>query len=333
LTVIVGPQVFHCGNVTELASGLLTLSGRPDTNFIPLYFGANARGALELGSLKRDDEEGLGLADVLSGVKRPKVIYLVGDVPFLERPDCDFLIAQDIYLPRFKVDAFLPAASFAECGGTLVNMEGRVQEVVQAECQPEGPVAGFMRPDWRILSGLARALECEGMDYRSPQDVDDDIHRTLPGFPTGPDRMPRRMKPVPVGGGKSTIDNRQSTIGVGGFLLVAEPAGYRHRGVDISSKVGGLGELALEEGFRMNPEDIAALGVKDGDHVTVTLDDGAVSVTGPARSNSECPRGVVYYTRPVILGGLGHRRALWPLYKLEQNPVRANVSKAPGKKA
>ena len=73
----------------------------------------------------------------MSGSKRPKVLYLVGDIPFLERPDCDFLIVQDIYLPPFKVDAFLPAATFAESGGTLVNMEGRVQEIVQVE-QPAG---------------------------------------------------------------------------------------------------------------------------------------------------------------------------------------------------
>jgi predicted molibdopterin-dependent oxidoreductase YjgC len=337
LTVIIGPQVFHYGNIDELANSLLTLSGRPNTNFIPLYFGANARGALEMGvfpeigpggSPRKD--EGLSLADITSGSKRPKVTYLVGDIPFLERPDCDFLIVQDIYLPSFKVDTFLPAATFAESGGTLVNMEGRVQEIVQTESPPEGPVTGFMRPDWQIFSDLARALQYSGMNYRTPQDVDEDIHRAVPDFPPRPDRMPRRMRPLDH---RSVRKSQIAAKGKGNFLLVAEPAGYRHRGIDISSKVGGLGELALEEGFRMNPEDIASLGLADGSQVTVSLDNGEVVASGPAKSNIECPKGVMYYTRPVVFGGLSHRRALWPLYRLEKNPAWVNLSRSSVKKA
>jgi NADH dehydrogenase/NADH:ubiquinone oxidoreductase subunit G len=337
LTVIIGPQVFHYGNIDELANSLLTLSGRPNTSFIPLYFGANARGALEMGvfpeigpggSPRKD--EGLSLADITSGSKRPKVIYLVGDIPFLERPDCDFLIVQDIYLPSFKVDAFLPAATFAESGGTLVNMEGRVQEIVQIESPPEGPVTGFMRPDWQIFSDLARALQYSGMNYRTPQDVGEDIHRAVPDFPPRPDRMPRRMRPLDH---RRVRKSQIAAKGKGNFLLVAEPAGYRHRGIDISSKVGGLSELALEEGFRMNPEDIASLGLADGDQITVSLDNGEVVASGPAKSNIECPKGVMYYTRPVVFGGLSHRRALWPLYKLEKNPAWANLSRSSVKKA
>jgi formate dehydrogenase alpha subunit len=337
LTVIIGPQVFHYANTDELASSLLALSGRPTTNFIPLYFGANARGALEMGVLTEGEStpgvRALKLADVLSGSRRPKVIYLVGDNPFLDRPDCDFLIVQDSYLPSFKVDAFLPAATFAESGGTLVNMEGRVQEVVQIESPPEGPVTGFMRPDWQIFSDLAGSLQHSGLNYRTPQDVDEDIHRAVPDFPPRPDRMPRRMKTPTEDGRLRTEDGRRKTgeprtrnQEPGAFLLVAEPAGYRHRGIDISSKVGGLGELALEEGFRMNPEDIASLGLADGDEVTVSLDNGDVVASGPAKTNSECPKGVVYYTRPVVFGGLGHRRALWPLYPLAENPVWVSIA-------
>jgi len=347
LTVIVGPQVFHYPNTDELASSLLILAERPSTgcptgtaevNFIPLYFGANARGALEMGVFPEIGpggsplkDRGLSLADIASGSKRPKVIYLAGDVPFLERPDCDFLIVQDTYLPPFKVDAFLPAATFAESGGTLVNMEGRVQEIVQIESTPEGPVTGFMRPDWQIFSDLAGALQYSGMNYRTPQDVDEDIHRAVPDFPSRPDRMPRLLvhgSKFPVSGSPTAKDQKPETTNQepGTFLLVAEPAGYRHRGVDISSKVGGLGELALEEGFRMNPEDIASLGQADGDQITVSLDDGEVIASGPAKSNRECPKGVVYYTRPVVFGGLSHRRALWPLYRLAENPAWISVA-------
>jgi len=333
LTVIVGPQVFHYGNVENLVNSLLTLAERKNTNFIPLYFGANSRGALEMGVFPEigpggspGKDHGLSLSDIMSGSKRPKVIYLVGDIPFLERPDCDFLIVQDIYLPPFEVDAYLPASTFIEAGGTLVNMEGRVQEIVQVEHPPEGAVTGFMRPDWRIFSDLAQALGNPGMSYRTYQDVDADIHAAVADFPARPDRMPRRMRPLDLASIQKSQKPRRGKRGKAEFLLVGEPAGYRHRGIDISSKVGGLGELALEEGFRMHPEDIVSCGLKDGDAIVLSFDDGKVSVSGPARSNGECPKGVIYYTRPVIFGGLSHRRGFWPLYRLEENPVWVSFS-------
>ena len=106
---------------------------------MPLVHGANTRGALELGALagvlpgpRATDAQGLTLAGVRAG-RRPKVLYLVGETPFITRPDCDYLIAQDLYEPPFEVDAFLPAASFAEAQGTLTNEEGRVQALRRVE--------------------------------------------------------------------------------------------------------------------------------------------------------------------------------------------------------
>ena len=74
----------------------------------------------------------IGLADVWAG-RGPRVLYLVGEAPFVSRPDCEFVIAQDTYLPPFEVDVFLPAASFAEAEGTITNIEGRVQALAQIE--------------------------------------------------------------------------------------------------------------------------------------------------------------------------------------------------------
>jgi predicted molibdopterin-dependent oxidoreductase YjgC len=332
LTVIIGPQVFQYGMNQALVDGLMTLAERKNVNFIPLYFGANGRGALEMGVFPELGPGGLpgqgrgsGLADLVNGSKRPKIVYLVGDIPFFDRPDCDFLIVQDTYLPPFKVDAFLPASTFAEAGGSLVNMEGRVQEIVRVEDLPEGAVTGFMRPDWRIFSDIALALKCETMNYQTAKDVLKDIRTAVPDFPARINRKPRRMKAIdhlkmdPASNGRAAE---------GEFLLVAEPGGYRHRGIDISSKVGGLAELGLEEGYRMNPEDIDSLGLKNGDRLTLSLDNGKISATNAVKSDIECPKGVIYYTRPVVLGGLKHRRELWPLYNLKQNPIRVNASRA-----
>jgi len=329
LTVIVGARVFAYEDRQALLAGLLTLAGRPGTNFIPLYYGTNARGALEMGVFSGFGPGGAGRPEgKLAGTavgrpsRRPKVLYLVGDVPFFERPECDFLIVQDIYLPPFEVDAFLPAASFAESGGTLVNLEGRVQDIVQVEAPPEGAVTGFMRPDWRIFSDLARALKSVAMPYVSIGDVRDDIRTAVPDYPSQPDRKPRRMKPIE--GWEPSVANHGNG-GEGDLWLVAIPGGYHHRGIDLASKVGGLGELGLEEGFRMNPADIEARGLKSGDRIDIFFDRGSPAVSGTVKPDIECPAEAVYYARPVAFGGLGHRRELEPLFHIRGNPVRVRI--------
>ncbi len=331
LTVILGPRVFHYSDTTDLVEGLKILAERKNTNFIPLYFGANTRGALELGAFHEIAPGGgllkdraFDLSDITNGKKRPRVLYLAGDVPFFERPNCDVLIVQDTYLPTFEVDVFLPAASFAEAGGSLINVEGRVQDIVQVEDPPEGATTGFVRPDWKIFSDLATVLGCHSMIYKTARDVFKDIRRAIPGFPAGTNRRPRRMTPVK---GAAPVTRENGKDGRGDFLLVARPGGYRHRGIDLCSKVGGLEELALEEGFRMNPEDLETLDLGPGDEIRLTFDGKKSIVSGPVKADGECPRRVVAFTRPIVFGGLEHRRGIRPLYRLDSNPVRVGVTR------
>ena len=331
LAVIIGPQVFHYTNTSSLVDGLMSFSKRKNTTFIPLYFGANSRGALEMGVFpellpggKSSKGKGLKLADLMENKVRPKVIYLVGEQPFSQRPDCDFLIAQDMYLPSFEVDAFLPASSFAEAQGTLVNLEGRVQEMTQVELFPEGAINGMMRPDWKIFTDLAELLKPGSMKYENAQDILNELHITMPEFPAYANRKPRRLPPKTFKPLKSSLNQTPSLNGQ--FLLVAEPAGYRHRGIDMVSKVGGLKELALEEGFRLNPDDMETLGVKNSSTITIAWDNGKTIVSGIVKSCADCPRGVIYFTVPIAYGGLTHRQDMNPLFQLKQNPTPVTIS-------
>jgi predicted molibdopterin-dependent oxidoreductase YjgC len=327
LAVVIGPTVFAYDVNSELVDALLKLAERKDTVFLPLYHGTNTRGALELGAMgellpgvANAHGKGISLADVVDGRAKPKVIYLVGAVPFFERPACECLITQNTYLPPFEIDAFLPAASFAEAEGTLTNVEGRVQRLVQAENLPDGAANGFTRPDWFIFSRLAERLGISALAYPDAAAILKDISKNVPGFPPEPDRKPRRLVPQT----KLPIEKRKpAAAGAGAYLLVAEPAAFGHRGVDLSAKVEGLGELALEEGFRINPQDLHTLRVEPGDSIAVSV--GKVTVPGAAKADSECPKGVVYYHRPTAYGGLEHRAPLEPLYQLKASPVKAEV--------
>jgi hypothetical protein len=352
LAVVVGPTVFGYADPPRrktLAEALLKLAQRENTTFLPLYMGTNTRGALELGAFgevlpgaARATGKGISLADVLDGKAKPKVIYLVGEVPFFTRPQCDFVIAQGLYSPPFEVDAFLPAASFAEAEGTLVNIEGRVQRLVRIEDLPDGAATGLVRPDWFIFSQLAQRLGSSAWPYQNAKAVLQEISAAIPGFPAEADRRPRKLTPQTDSGlgiGDWGLSLEASSAGVpqppspipsrgkgGSFLLVAEPGGFGHCGVDLSSKVEGLGELGLEEGFRLHPEDLGRLGLKPGEHLTVRLDE--VSVTGPVRADAECPPGTVYFHRPVAFGGLEHRAEFEALYRWGSNPIRVEVQRA-----
>ena len=70
----------------------------------------------------------------------------------------------------------LPIASFAECGGTLTNLEGRVQRLC-----PATDAAGDARPGWQVLAELCSRFGA-GATYRSSADVLREITRAAPGY-------------------------------------------------------------------------------------------------------------------------------------------------------
>ena len=328
LAVIIGPLLFQYSNTADLVDGLFELEKRPHTIFLPLYHGSNLRGALELGIFgellpgtdKTKGREVL-LANVTAGHKRPKVIYLVGEAPFQERPECDFLISQDTYLPPFPVDAFLPAASFAEAGGTLTNIEGRVQKIVQIENPADGAVSGFVRPDWRIFAELSEKLSCQALHYENVADILLEIHQTIPNFPATANRKPRRMtvENEPVFNGKN-----QAPAGKGDFLLIVEYGGFQHRNTDLATVVEGLGELALEQGLRIHPDDLHRLGAEAGGALLVTLDDRTLELQ--TKEDRDCPAGTVYACQPLTFGGLSACQGNRFFIDLPSNPIRVNLT-------
>jgi anaerobic selenocysteine-containing dehydrogenase len=260
------------------------------------------------------------LDDVLEGRAKPKLLYLVGEVPFFERPDCEYVVAQDTYYPPFKVDAFLPASGFVEAEGTITNIEGRVQSLVRVEDLSDGAITGFTRPDWFIFGRIAEKLGYPGFDFKNSAAVLKEISSVVSGFPSKPDRKPRPLKSKT----SIPISKHQTEIGgSGSYLLVAEPAGFRHRGIDLSSKVEGLEELALERGFRINPDDLRRLKVKPGDNIVISTD--TFEVTGPVKSEPGCPTGTIFFFRPDTFGGLEHLSRLEPLYRISESPVRVHA--------
>ncbi len=83
-------------------------------------------------------------------VSAPRALHVIDRLRQL-----DVLIVADFFLSETAklADVVLPAAQWAEDGGTTTNLEGRV--ILR---RAVAPLAGDARPDWRILCDLARLL-------------------------------------------------------------------------------------------------------------------------------------------------------------------------------
>jgi NADH dehydrogenase/NADH:ubiquinone oxidoreductase subunit G len=127
----------------------------------------------------------------------------------------------------FDVDVFLPAASFAEAGGTITNVEGRVQEIVQIEDPPDGAITGFVRPDWFVFGAIAENLGCSACTYKNAGEIRSEISERLPGFPAVPDRRPRQLA---IGSAPPWAEPKAASVEKSGRRLIMEPGGFRHPG-------------------------------------------------------------------------------------------------------
>ena len=150
---------------------------------------------------------GLTATEMVDGILTGTVKgwYLMGENPLMSEPhlnharnaveQLEYLVAQDIFFNETNVyaDVILPVASFAEKDGTFTNSDRRVQRVRKAIEPP-----GHARPDWEIVSDLARrslrrmaepasgsrqAIEDSGIwNYTHPSGIWDEMRALTPEF-------------------------------------------------------------------------------------------------------------------------------------------------------
>lgn len=129
----------------------------------------------------------------------------------------EVLVVQDCYptTATERVDVSLPAAVLAEVAGTWVDGRGLMRPLRKA-C--DGP--GEAKPDWQIISELARVMGATGFDYQSAAAIKKEL-----------------------GAGKAGLRIRRAETPV-----AATDPSYRRthfRGHALEEKVRGLAELAV----------------------------------------------------------------------------------------
>ncbi len=341
-------NIFALANLAMMTGNI----GKPSSGINPLRGQNNVQGSCDMGALPnllpgyqavinpdlrkkyedlwgRDlpEQPGLTVVEMMNAALSRKIraMYIMGENPVISDPDCthvvealnalDFLVVQDIFLSETAAlaDVVLPATTSFEKDGTFTNTERRVQRVRKA-LEP----ANLSRPDWHILSSLARLMGWESQFYyTAPSQIMDEISRLAPSYGgISYERLDQGglQWPCPTYDhpGTTYLHKGQFTRGKGKFNVVSYRPSMElpdeeypfilttgrvlcqyHTGT-MTRKVHDLNYLRSEELVEINPYDALTLGIEDGSIVEVSSRRG--NVMARAKTTEKSPKGVVFMT-------------------------------------
>jgi formate dehydrogenase major subunit len=273
-----------------------------------------------------DDKPGLTVVEVMHAISEGKVkgMYIMGENPAMSDPDAnharealaqlDHLVVQDIFLTETAclADVVLPASAFPEKTGTFTNTDRLVQLGRQAINPP-----GDARQDLWIIQEIARRI---GLDwnYEHVSEVFDEMRHTMPSIGgitwerlerenavTYPctkegdpgesvvfvDDFPRpdgkaRFVPADIVPAAERPDAEYPMV-----LITGRQLEHWHTG-SMTRRATVLDAIEPDPVALVHPLDLAALGVKPGELLTIESRRGKVSLYGRADEGS--PRGAVF---------------------------------------
>jgi formate dehydrogenase (NADP+) alpha subunit len=212
----------------------------------------------------------------------------------------DFLVVQDLFLTETAriADVVLPAQSYAEKDGTFTNMEGRVQEIRKAMKAP-----GKARPDWQILSGLARKLGFP-LEYGGADEIRAEIAALAPEVVeigvTNADRA------VDLGAALAAYLEGEYLRGMAhryelpaALTAASEHPFHLYLGDSLyhngrmSTHNWGLMRIDGVDHLLMNPREARKMKVKEGDRVRLTSARGQAEV--PVKLDGRVMAGSVFF--------------------------------------
>jgi len=273
-----------------------------------------------------DDQVGLTVVEVMHAIKHGQIkgMYVQGENPAMSDPDAnharealaalDHLVVQDIFLTEtaYLADVILPAGAFPEKTGSFTNTDRLVQMGRQAIDPP-----GDARQDLWIIQQIGERLGLP-WDYRHVSEVFDEMRKTMPsiggitwerlerehavtypceqeGDPGEPvvfvDDFPReggkaRFVPADIIPADERPDAEYAMV-----LITGRQLEHWHTG-SMTRRASVLDALEPDPTALLHPLDLAAIGAKPGDVLTIESRRGAVSLW--ARADEGTPRGAVF---------------------------------------
>jgi len=324
--------------------------GRPSTGVNPLRGQNNVQGACDMGALPNvltgyksvsdleaktlyekkwglslPDKPGLTLIEMIESARKGDLrgMFVVGENPVLSDPDTthlkealqrlDLLVVQDIFLTETAklAHVILPATTFAEKEGTFTNTDRRVQRVRKA-IEP----LGESKPDWQIISGLAKEIGAQGFDFDSPKEIMREIASLTASYAgityERLDRGEVLQWPCPNESHPGTpfLYEKGFARGKGKFfaidyqpphelpddaypfLLTTGRIPFHFHGGSMTRRIETLNREVPTGYMNISYEDAHKLGVKEGQTVKVRSRRGEISIH--ARISEEVQPGIVF---------------------------------------
>ncbi|MCB2188866.1 MAG: molybdopterin-dependent oxidoreductase [Deltaproteobacteria bacterium] len=353
-----GPEIVSLLVDLALVTGNL---GRRGAGLLPLLTDCNTQGALDMGCHPAwlpghralEDEAARARLARLWGAAPPawpgldylglmqaagrgslKALWIMADNPLARVPgreaaaralaNLEFLVVQDLFLSDTARQAHLvlPAAGFAESGGTYTNLERRVQQL-----NPAVPPPGGFPANWQVLARLAE-LGGAAWPYESWPEVSQEIAAAAPCYQGLFEvAAASRAAAWPLPGAEELTDTLPHGIGHpdGRALFLTPtrgtappaPEGFPYR-LLLGRELGHLGEglrsshsARLQTAFgrpclEVSPADWEALALEGAGAVRVASPHGELTLA--ARREGRLPQGVMFLA--ASHPALGHT-ALW----------------------
>jgi formate dehydrogenase major subunit len=273
-----------------------------------------------------DERPGLTVVEVMNAIKAGTVrgMYIMGENPAMSDPDAnhareslaalEHLVVQDIFFTEtaYLADVILPASAFPEKTGTFTNTDRLVQMGRQAIDPP-----GDARQDLWIIQQIAKRMGLPWRDDPVPQ-VFDEMRRTMPSiagitwerldrehavtYPCTKEGDPGQSvvftDTFPREGGKAKFvpadiipaDERPDAE-YPMVLITGRQLEHWHTG-SMTRRATALDALEPDPVALVHPLDLAALGGRPGDVVTIESRRGEVVLY--ARADESSPRGAVF---------------------------------------
>jgi len=273
-----------------------------------------------------DDKPGLTVVEVMNAIKAGTVrgMYIMGENPAMSDPDAsharealaklEHLVVQDIFFTEtaYLADVILPASAFPEKTGTFTNTDRLVQMGRQALDLP-----GDARQDLWITQQIGKRLGLPWHD-EPVSAVFDEMRKTMPsiagitwerlerehavtypctheGDPGEPvvftEAFPReggrgRFVPADIIPANERPDAEYPMV-----LITGRQLEHWHTG-SMTRRTAALDALEPDPVASIHPLDLAAIGGKPGDVVTIESRRGEVALF--ARADDSSPRGAVF---------------------------------------
>lgn len=195
-------------------------------------------------------EPDLDIADGVSAIKSLREAEMVAALTVFKSPSLLDL-----------ADVLLPIAPFTETAGVFVNCEGRAQAF-----HPVTKCAGESRAGWKILRVIGSALELDGFDFGTIEDV----RNKVLGDSLAVDSLKL--------GNSLAIDKFALPEAVSGIQRIADIPIYSSDPIVRRSGPLQATRDAAAPNARMNSSLISQIGLRPGDKVRIKSETGEVTV-------------------------------------------------------